>query len=451
MLARVSQAVLCIAALLIPAIAIAQSFDKSEIEMFQTLNRQPSDLARYSYLIELMPHLSAPDQIMALQMIATSEDELGLYDQAVLGFPLKMSELANLFLPTTSEWQATDAADAIAKLAADRRIVLINEAHHNAHTRQLTLALLPRLRAMGFTYFAAEALGDKDPGLMQRGYPVKESGTEYLREPLYGEIVREAIRLGFIIVPYDDASDDTVAAREAGQADNLYQRVFAKDPQARLFVHCGYAHIDKAKGRLGSTEPMAMRLQQLTGLDPLSIDQTQFLEVGMDQSDAYHQLIARFPSKAPFVLINRASGEAWSASPKVYDINVILPAAVSLKSFGQKVVVNNGERVQDSKDTSSLSTDLISTSGLQRPSWLTLEGERYPIPIGTELCRAQIPCVVEALYFSESDSATAADRYAFMESNAASKLYLRPGSYRLRALNDAGTTLSERVIQVEKH
>ena len=451
MLARVSRVVLCSAALLIPATAIAQSYDKSEIEMFQTLNRQPSDLARYGYLTELMPHLSAPDQIIALQMLATSEDELGLYDQAILSFPLRVSAVENLVLPTTTEWQATDAADAIAKLAADRHIVLINEAHHNAHTRQLTLALLPRLRAMGFTYFAAEALGDKDPGLMQRGYPIKESGSEYLREPLYGEIVREAIRLGFIIVPYDDAIDDTVAAREAGQANNLYQRVFTKDPQARLFVHCGYAHIDKAKGRLGSAEPMAMRLQQLTRLDPLSIDQTQFLEVAMDQSDAYHQLIARFPSKTPFVLINRVSGEAWSASPKLYDVNVILPATVNLKSFDEKVVVNNGEKIEGNKDMLNLSTDLISTSDLRRPSWLTLEGERYPIPIGVELCRTQIPCVVEALYFSESDSATAADRYAFMESNAASKLYLRPGSYRLRALNDAGTTLSERIIQVEKH
>jgi hypothetical protein len=449
MLARTPQAVLCIAALLMPATAIAQSFDKSEIEMFQTLNREPNDLARYTYLTELMPQLPAPDQIMALQMLATAEDELGLYDQAILGFPLTESAPANLVLPTTTEWQAADAADAITKLAANHRIVLINEAHHNAHTRQLTLALLPRLRAMGFTYFAAEALGDKDPGLVQRGYPVKESGTEYLREPLYGEIVREAIRLGFIIVPYDDASDNTIAAREAGQASNLYQRVFAKDPQARLFVHCGYAHIDKAKSRLGDAEPMAMRLGELTGFDPLSIDQTQFLEVGMDQSDAYHRLVARFPSRTPFVLINRVGGKAWSASPKQYDVNVILPAAVSLKSFGEKAVIN-GEKVQDTKDISRLSTDLISTNDMQRPSWLTLDGERYPVPISGELCRMHIPCAVEARYVSESDSATAADRYAFMESNAASKLYLRPGRYRLRALSGSGTTLSEQVIQVAK-
>lgn len=44
-------------------------------------------------------------------------------------------------------------------------------------------------------------------------------------------------------------------------------RVLARDPDARLFVHAGYAHIDKATGRLGNTEPIAVKLAKLTGME----------------------------------------------------------------------------------------------------------------------------------------------------------------------------------------
>jgi len=434
---------ICVVALLTPMAVVSQSYDQAEIELFQKLNQQDGDLARYIYLKRVIPHLSASDQIVANQLLSSSESELGLYDQAILGFPLKSKALPNLTLPTTGDWEAIDASDAITKLSTDRRIVLVNEAHHDAHTRQLTLTLLPRLRALGFTYFAAEALSDKDLELMRRGYPIKESGTEYLREPLYGDIVREAIRLGFIIVPYD--SSESGEEREIGQANNLYQRVFAKDPKARLFVHCGYAHIDKAAGRLGNIEPLAMRLRELTGFDPLSIDQTQFLEVVTDPSDAYHQLITSFHPTIPVVLANHINGKLWSAEPKLYDVNVILPASVGLRSFGSSAEANHVE------DITRLSLDLMNPKDMQRPNWLTLSGTRSSIPISADLCKRHFPCVVKAGYVNESDGAIAADRYVFFEPLVESKLYLRPGFYRLSALNSSGGILSEQTIHVAKH
>src|SRR3546814_5987426 len=127
-------------------------------------------------------------------MFASIENELGLYNEAIRDFPLKSHTSPDTTLPTLAEWKSADAAEVITKLAAGRQLVLINEAHHDAHTRQLTLALLPRLRALGFNYFAAVALSGNDAQLMQRGYPVKDSGTEYLHEPSYGDIVRMADR-----------------------------------------------------------------------------------------------------------------------------------------------------------------------------------------------------------------------------------------------------------------
>ena len=195
MLARPAVRAGFVVALLACASAAAQSFDPSSLKLLRAMESKPTTLARYQYLVQKVSTLSPGDQLLALQFMAFSQVELGLYDQAVFGFPLKNSLPDGLKLPTPTEWKSADAVDAIAALAAQRRIVMVNEAHHDGHTRQLTLELLPQLRALGFTYFAAEALGNDDPDLAKRGYPVRKSGTEYLRDPMYGDIVREAIRL----------------------------------------------------------------------------------------------------------------------------------------------------------------------------------------------------------------------------------------------------------------
>jgi len=447
---RVPRAV-CVALFLISNVLLAQTFDPAEVRLFKALSRQPSALARYSYLESKMPHLSANDRIVAMQLLASAESELGLYDWAVFGFPIKVSSPPNLNLPVASEWRPASAIDVITGLAAQRHIVMVNEAHHNAHTRVLILALLPRLRALGFTYFAAEALVDTDRGLQKRGYPTKASGTEYLQEPIYGEIVRQAIRLGFTIVPYDVEHNVDEQTRETEQAENLYRKVFAKHPNARLFVQAGYAHIDKATGRLGKVTPMAMHLQKLTGYVPLSIDQVQFLETGLQPSDDYHRLIARFKPTKPIVLVNRSSGKVWSASPDEYDANVILPPALSLKSYGNRQTFN-GQGYMNVADPSHLSLSTFTAlDSMYRPHWLTLDGTRVPFPISATMCRGQLPCVVEAQYAGEKDDAIAADRYAFLTADAITNLYLYPGDYRLRVVDSSDKTISEEPIAVRKH
>lgn len=410
------------------------------MKLLHEIGSAPNTLARYQYLVRAVPTLSSNDRVLGLQFMSFSQDELGLYDQAVFSFPLKDNLPANLTLPSPTDWKSADAVDAIATLAAQRRIVMINEAHHNAHTRILTLALLPRLHALGFNYFAAEALSENDPELAKRGYPIHKTGTEYLLDPLYGDIVREAIRLGFVIVPYDNAL--TGQAREDAQAKTLYKQVFAKDPHARLFVHAGYAHIDKVPGRLGELHPMAMQLEKLTGLVPLSIDQTDFIETDIDTADPYHQLAGAFPSSQPEVLLNRQTGQPWTARPTAYDVNVILPSVLNLNAFGKY-------KYGYSNNTFEAGLPHISDQNtMQRATWLTLGGTRRPYPISAALCRGTIPCVVEAIRAGEQDDAIAADRYAFMGFNENTELYLYPGQYRLRSWASDGNARSERDIDV---
>ena len=90
-------ALLCLVAVLTSRMAVAQTFDLAELRLFKTLHRQPTDLARYSYLEKAMPGLSPRNQIVALQLLSSAESELGLYNQAVLDvqerLQLRVSEL----------------------------------------------------------------------------------------------------------------------------------------------------------------------------------------------------------------------------------------------------------------------------------------------------------------------------------------------------------------------
>lgn len=436
---------ICLVATLL-ASASAQNFSPDTIRMFHQLREQPNDLARYEYLYATILKLPVTKRQLAMQMFASAEDELGLYNEAIRDFPLQSRVPRGIPLPTPATWKIANAADVITKLATERRLVLINEAHHDAHTRLLTLALLPRLRALGFNYFAAEALSSKDKDLMQRGYPVDDSGTEYLHEPLYGDIVRKAIKLGYTVVAYD-ASDHSQQDRESGQADNLYRQVFAKDPHARLFVHAGYAHIDKAEGRLGATEPMAMHLEQLTGIEPLSIDQTEFREQIPAQPGDYRQLIKEFAPDGPTVLVNRATGKPWSAQPRKYDVNVLLPPAA-----GAGAIESGLSQFPTTVHDADLWYLMLPQHIIkQRPNWLARRNGYVPYVISTILCKTIFPCVIDAHYVDESDDAIAVDRYAFMQGNVETRLYLRPGSYRLDATDVRGHILHEGVIHIDRH
>jgi hypothetical protein len=283
--------------------------------------------------------------------------------------------------------------------------------------------------------------------------------------------VREAIRLGFVVVPYDQTGR-TMQDRERLQARRLAQ-VFADHPEARLFVHAGYAHIDKASGRLGKVQPMAMLLKSMSGLDVLSIDQTDIREedprnereayfsvldarhdgtpIAASQASPvvdphlpdhspYRQLTKTYQPKTAIVLRRIKGGTFWSARPEVYDMNVLLPPANEhVANYVQHGLVNlpiDGHRY----------AFLSSAAGGHRPDWLSLDGRRVPVPIDAAGCNDAFPCLVEALYAQEADDAVAADRYLFLEEGH-NVLYLKPGAYRLRRFDVDGHLLQNSPIE----
>ena len=373
-------------------------------------------LAEYAFYLDHYEHSQGAVRGFLAQVLAALEAELGAYEQAVRRYPQQpLLRGTPAALADTQNFRATDAAAAIAELARERRIVVINEAHHVGQTRLVSLELLPRLRALGFTHFAAEGLDERDRELAARGYPVKASGP-YVNDPLYGEIIRTALKLGFVVVPYDStAADADVATREEDQAVHLLDRVFRAQPDARLFVHAGYAHIHK-RADYFYTDTMAMRLKRKTGFDPLSIDQTVLRPIvsGLEYKD-YRSLLQRFAPVAPSVLLAHDGHTAWSLEPDFYDVSVILPPTRLL----------NG-----------------------RPDWLRTDA-RIEVAIDVDLQPASLPCVVEARYAAESSVAVPADRLLIDHAGDQVVLFLRPGDYRLDALRVDGRIFFSQRLRVD--
>ncbi len=378
----------------------------------------PNALAMHEFLQAQFLHSGAMTHDFLAQVLAASDAELGNYQRAVEEFtqrpPALRSKLGDL--PQAGAFHAIAAVDAISSLAHERHIVMVNEAHHVGETRLLTLALLPRLRRLGYTHFAVEGLDEHDRGLAARGYPVRASGP-YIREPLYGEIVRTALRLGFVVVPYESTrADADLDAREDDQAHHILDRVFREHVDARLLVHAGYAHVHKRADYLDA-DTLAMRLKRLTGFEPLSVDQTILRPIAPGREyPAYRELLRRFAVDTPSVLL-RTDKSAWSLEPEFYDVSVILPP-----------------------------TNLLNG----RPDWLVLGGERLATALGFDLQPQSLPCVLEARYAGESEAAIPADRILIERADAPTVLFLHPGEYRIAAYTADGRAFGAQRLAVAR-
>jgi hypothetical protein len=332
---------------------------------------------------------------------------------------------------TDAGYAAHPALDAIPELARGYRIVLFNEAHNIPLTRSLTVQLLSKLRQEGFNYFAAETLYESDTALQSRGYPIDASGF-YTREPVYAEMVRTALKLGFKVIAYEATTNAGGSdARETTQARNINEQVFKSDPHARLVVDAGYSHIVKSGEYLDGAS-MAEHLFKLTHLPMLSVEQTMLYPHPLSSGDHpyYTAVMQQLQPKEPIVFVN-AAGNPWSLRPG-YDVSVFFPPVKMLHG---------------------------------RPDWLSLGGLRRPYFVIGDRCNMRSVCLVEARYSDEGADAIPADRmlleqtplinsqshipvFSTYQSIPSGYLYLRPGKYQLLLTTEDDSIVEKKNIVV---
>ena len=407
-----------------------KAVEKSEAIMKRAQQHQGL-LAQY----QVMRHAYAGDSNSTFraifgQYLSWYQTFIGDYPDALRSFSIRQvaSPDDNPSPLVQPGWHAVPALTYLPQLAKSYRVVFLNEAHNVPLTRSLTVQLLKQLREEGFNYFAAETLYRTDTGLQKRGYPVADSGF-YTREPVYAEMVRTALKLGYKVVPYEADDEHTGDAREAQQARNL-DHILENDPEAKLVVNAGYAHIQE-QGKFLGAQSMAEHFRTLSGVDPLTIEQTMLIPHGSSFMDhPYFDAIQQsLDPEKPVVFIN-AQGKPWSLRPG-YDVSVIFPET----------------RERDG-----------------RPTWLMLGSLRKPWYVDGSFCHDHYPCLIEARYADEDSDAIPADRLMLdtiplmllgdikvttsSTVSPSGDLYLRPGSYRLRAVDESGRVLNNSTIRV---
>jgi len=195
------------------------------------------------------------------------------------------------------------AKDFIAKKSKDYHFTLINEAHWNSQHRSFTKSLLKPLWDYGYRYLALETLSHEDTLIHERGYPVTSTGY-YTKDSNFGNLVREALRIGYNLIPYETQNNVDGTLRDRDQAMTIVTESFKKDSIGKVLIHAGYSHINETGD--SNYEPMGYQLKKLISQDILTIDQesmTAYTDVSK-QHDYYRESDKKFGFEEPTILLD---------------------------------------------------------------------------------------------------------------------------------------------------
>ncbi|KQC01057.1 hypothetical protein [Pedobacter sp. Hv1] len=174
-------------------------------------------------------------------------------------------------------FKAQSALNYIIDRSKNERLMIINEAHHEARHRVFTMGLLQGLYNNGYRLLGLEALADKL--INERKFPVVESGF-YTQEPQMANLIAEALKIGFTVFGYEAKAGKNGKEREIEQAKNIAE-MMAKNPDAKVLIHCGFDHvIEGTPGNKSWEKAMAGRLKEYTNIDPFTIDQVSYSPKG---------------------------------------------------------------------------------------------------------------------------------------------------------------------------
>jgi len=280
-------------------------------------------------------------------------------------------------------------------------LIVINEAHTIARHRTFTRSLLKGLYANGYRYLGLEAL--HDTLINKRKFPVLESGF-YTREPEFGNLLSEALKIGFTVFGYEASDGKNGKEREIEQAQNI-KRFIDSHPKGKVLIHCGHDHVFENDYKPWE-KAMAGRLKDYMGIDPFTINQTLFPEKGNPTLN--HPFINRITQQESVVL-QLESGEIFNglSTPKQTDIVVLHP-----KTNYQ----------------------------YNRPDWLQTDRVLYRVP-GKK--SKNTPVLITAYRVKEYDQGGVPTDIVEITGKEIPPLYLSPGTYDI-ILKDKNYKITER-------
>lgn len=341
----------------------------------------------------------------------------GFFVDDAKGTPLPAADAADL-----AAYEGASAEDAIAAIverARATRIVIVNEAHDSPRDRAFILKVAEALKPLGFTHYAAETFANQTPEmasaalgwLVEEGYPIRSTGT-YTTDPMFSFLVRRAMALGYQPVAYEIpftpelaalSPEESIAVREQTQAENLARSIAAAGPDAKFLIHVGYGHAAERPVSAEAVPWMAARLANLTGIDPLTVDQTQVTENDRSPANrALHAALApRFEGRSA-VFFRDGRAIATRQLGHAVDLQVVHPTAMAVDG---------------------------------RPDWLHDTGRRA-VAIPAELMPTEGRRLVQAFIAGEAEDAVPLDQALVEAGQAAPVLYVPAGTDLRWAVQD---------------
>ncbi len=289
-----------------------------------------------------------------------------------------------------SKCSTQDAKQFILAKAKKEKAIFINEYPEHAQNRAFLFTMLQDLFNQGYQYLCLEAFDRKDLELTTRKYPVLSSGY-YLKEPIYGDLVRQAMAMGFELISYDSNpkqihkamnilkrkeqyADEAVlkqTAKDWSRALNI-TRIYKKDPDAKIIVFTSRGSVREKQ--IGQYKPMASWYYDFTQINPLTIDQARMTEKCRTEEEPLMRVKnirqpSVFLNKNKEIFIQKEKDLLTGANEKYYDIQVFHPP---------------------------------SSYELQRPTWLKLNGNRKTFTFNPDKHGMSYPCLVMA-YLPDED------------------------------------------------
>lgn len=322
--------------------------------------------------------------------------------------------------------EVRNAIEYIIEQARDQQIVIINESHCQPKERHFTKKLLKYLKNLGFTYLGLEAITSNskpeltsipvnrynltDTLINERGYPLmKAISGSYVKEPQFGNMIREAVDLDYVIFGYENFGKQ----RELDQATNI-ARILSQDPHAKILIHCGGGHLNESHED-GSKKRMAEYLKELTGIDPLTINQIIY---SYDLT-ILEEVFSSRTINEPVVL----AGKNGNLFQSIYDNNSAFDIAV----IHPKAEYING-----------------------RPSWLVNDSELSEAQIQLNMIGIPGPLRIKIIGVDERMDAVPVDVYEPLEGQMNVQLYYPSGDYKLIIENKNKDRLVSELITTDK-
>jgi hypothetical protein len=329
-----------------------------------------------------------------------------------------------------------NAKEAILKVSEHKQVIMINEEHRNASHREMTLELLPGLYQQGFRYLAVETLSETDSLLNARKYPVTSTGY-YTNDPVFGELIRRALQIGFTVTGYDYAGNRGLLqgvsrinpmardnTRDSFAARTIINQILSSNPSAKILVHAGRAHAGKFN--IKGIATMAYHFRQFTGIDPFSIDQVSMSGFSnpLDESPVYRYVMRKYDIDRPICFQNK-KGNIWTQNPG-YDMTIFTP----------RTTYNNGV------------AHWLSAGGKRKPVFVSYH--KLGITLRNGIYTGAKPLTIQIFHKSESEQAVPTLSILLLpDEMPAKQQVLFKGSYIVKLKNEDNEVLKFYDLQVK--